>query len=329
MDQILTESTDKLIWIYRQVHKDYRWKNSSSMNNLIALSHIMNDKDYSKQDIDRVNDYIKGKTGSFSCYRQKSILFSALLVLGFSDPENKFDILRDYEQRLKDAGFRSYTYRPVTAYSLLFTCEEAKIDEKIAKAYKIFTEMRKDHPWLTSGDDYPLSVLLASSEDSVATIMKDIESLYHSLNKVGLSRGNSLQFLSHILSLSAESKGDKATRCRMLYDYFKKNELKIYSANYGALGLLTLLAEKSQEAAQEVLVLSNYLRENRSIRWLGRETLFLTATALVSTIFLQKTQNNKVLTETKSHVTVENIIAAQTAAMLGATCAVTAVASNS
>lgn len=329
MDYVLRESMDNLISIYSQVNKDYKWKNSSSMNNLIALAHIMNQKGYSKQDIDRVNAYIKDNTGPFCCYRQKSILFSALLLLAFPDPENKFDILQDYEQRLKVAGFRSYTYRPVTAYTLLLTCDEARIDEKIAKAYEIFTEMRKDHPWLTSGDDYPLSVLLASSEESIPTIMDDIESLYYALNKVGLNRGNGLQFLSHILSLSPEANSSKATRCKALYDFFKKNKHKLFSSNYASLGLLTLLAEKSQEAAQEVLGASNYLRENRTIRWLGKESLFLTATALVSTILLQNMQNQNALTETSSYVTVEHLIAAQTAAMLGATCAATAVASNS
>lgn len=329
MDYVLKESIDNLIGIYTQVNKDYKWKNSSNMNNLIALSHIMNERDYSKQGLDKVNAYIKANTGPFSCYRQKSILFSALLLLGFPDPENRFNILQDYEQRLKDAGFRSYTYRPVTAYTLLLICEETKIDEKITKAFEIFTEMRKDHPWLTSGDDYPLSVLLASSEESIRTIMNDIESLYHSLNKVGLSRGNGLQFLSHILSLSAESNENKAARCKMLYDFFKQNKLKVYSTNYASLGLLTLLAEKSQEAAQEVVVVSNYLIEDRNTRWLGRETLFLTATALVSTILLQNFQNKKALIDTNAYITLENLIAAQTAAMLGATCAATAVASNS
>jgi len=189
--------------------------------------------------------------------------------------------------------------------------------------------MRKDHPWITSGDDYPLSVLLAGADDAVGTIMKDIESLYHALNKVGLSKGNGLQFLSHILSLSPESNVDKAERCKSLYDFFKQNKLKVYATNYAALGLLTLLAERSQDAAQDVVSVSNYLREDRSIRWLGQETLFLTATALVSTILLKSIQNPKALIETNSYVTVDHLIAAQTAAMLGATCAATAVASNS
>jgi hypothetical protein len=161
MEQSLRTKADRLISIYKQVSKDYRWKNSSNMNNLIALSYIMKDKNYNRGVLDRVNDYIKKNTGVFSCYRQKSILFSALLYLNFPDPEAKFDILLDYEQKLKENGFRSYTYRPITAYTLLLTSKPAEVDQKLAKAYEIFREMRKNHPWLTSGDDYPLSILFS------------------------------------------------------------------------------------------------------------------------------------------------------------------------
>ena len=328
MDAVLKENSNNLIKIYRQVYKDYKWKNSSNMNNLIALAHIMNEKEYSREAINTVNQYIARKTGPFSCYRQKSILFSALLALSFPDPENKFDTLQEYEMRLKDAGFRSYTYRPVTAYTLLLTCDGGQIDERIAKGYEIFTRMRKDHPWLTSGDDYPLSILLASSQDSVDTIMKEIEDLYNSLHRIGFNRGNGLQYLAHILSLSSENYEYNVSRCKALYDYFRQNNMKVYSSNYGALGLLTLMADRSQEAAQDVLIVNKYLREDRTIRWLGKETLFLTAVALASNILLRNLQNSKVLIEVNSCVTIEHLIAAQTAAMLGATCAATAVAAN-
>lgn len=328
MDQVLRDNSNNLIDIYRQVYKDYKWKNSSNMNNLIALAHILNEKDYSKERIDTVNEYIKMNTGPFSCYRQKSVLFSALLALSFPDPKSKFDTLQDYELRLKEKGFRSYTYRPVTAYTLLLTCEGKKIDERIAKGFEIFTRMRKDHPWLTSGDDYPLSILLASSQESVETIMQEIDDLYKALYSTGFIRGNGLQYLSHILSLSPESDEYNVAKCKALYDYFRKSNMKIYSSNYGALGLLTLMAERSQEAAHDVLLVNRYLRENRTIRWLGKETLFLTAVALASCLLLKKLQNSKALIEVNSCITVQHLISAQTAALLGATCAATAVASN-
>jgi len=329
MNVSLKEQADNLIRIYTQVNKDYKWKNSSNMNNLIALSHVMKEKAYSKEAIDRVNSYIKKNTGAFSCYRQKSVLFSALLVLDFADPETHFNILLNYEKRLKEYGFRSYTYRPVTAYTLLLTCEEEKIDERIGKAYEIFSKMRKNHPWLTSGDDYPLSILLAASDKSLQNIMDQIESLYDALHRVGFSRGNGLQFLSHILSLTPESDRDKALRCKELYDFYKARKLKIYSANYGSLGLLTLLSESSREAAEEVAEASRYLRENRGMRWLGKETVFLTAASLVSAKQIKNMKENSGILETNALITVESLIAAQTAAMLGATCAAAAAASSS
>ncbi|NLL52339.1 MAG: DUF4003 domain-containing protein [Peptococcaceae bacterium] len=321
MDLSLRLNVDKLINIYRQVSKDFKWKNSGNMNNLIALSYVMKGKDYIKEEIEQVNAYLKQNTGPFSCYRQKSVLFSALLVLNFPDPKAKFDILLDYEERLKQSGFRSYTYRPVTAYTLLLTCAPNKVDLRIAKAYEIFKAMRKAHPWLTSGDDYPLSILLAETEKPTSVLMSEIEGLYQELHQAGFPRSNGLQFLSHVLSLSRENNKEKAERCRKLYTYFKENKLKVYSRNYGSLGLLTLLGGQSDKAAMTVKEVCEYLREDRSIRWLGKEALFLTATSLVTFVLLERIEKGSDLIQTNAFVTIESLMAAQNAAMLGATCA--------
>ncbi len=329
MDALLEQMTSKLAANYKQINKDYRWKNSANMNNLISLSYVMKGKEYSRENIDRINTYISQNTSPFSCYRQKSILFSSLLYLNFPDPESKFDILLDYEERLKMSGFRGYTYRPVTAYTLLLSCDPGKVDVRISQAFEIFTEMRKNHPWLTSGDDYPLSILLTETERPISGIMADIEDLYNSLNEAGFSKSNGLQFLSHVLSLSSEDNKAKAFKCRKLYKYFAENKLKVYSNNYGSLGLLTLLEDESDSVAAEVKEVSQYLAEDRSIRWLGKETNFLTATSLVAFHRLEKEKNKTKLIHTNAYITIEALIAAQNAAMLGATCAATAASAGS
>ncbi|MGI5901872.1 MAG: DUF4003 domain-containing protein [Desulfitobacteriia bacterium] len=315
------EMADKLVRIYKQLKKDFRWKNSSQMNNLIALSYLMKGKEYFREDIERVNTYIKENTGPFSCYRQKSVLFSALLYLNYPDPEIKFDLLLDYENRLKEKGFRSYTYRPVTAYTLLLTCEPGKVDSRLELAYEIFSEMKKSHPWLTSGDDYPLSILLAGSGRSVSALIAEIEDMYESLNEAGFSKSNGLQFLSHILCLSAQNNWEKARKCRELFELFKDHKIRIYSANYGSLGLLTLLENESNSAALEVIEVCKYLSSLNSIRWLGRRTLFLTATSLVAHLKLETLKNRNEILHTNAYITIESIIVAQNAAMLGAICA--------
>ncbi|NLI92816.1 MAG: DUF4003 domain-containing protein [Peptococcaceae bacterium] len=328
MEHLLQDKANELIRIYKLVNKDYRWKNSSNVNNLIALSYVMKGRAYNKAEIDRVNDYIKKNTGPFSCYRQKSILYSVLLLLNYSDPEAKFDILLDYEDRLKSSGFKSYTYRPVTAYTLLLTCRSAEIDQRLAKAHQLFVEMRRNHPWLTSGDDYPLSILMAKEKESVSQIMKNIENIYSELHEAGFSKSNGLQFLSHILSFSSENTSEKVLRCKKLYDFFKDNKLKVYSSNYGALGLLTLLKGKSDEAARDTIGISRVISEEKGLKWLGKETIFLTSSSLVCDYFLESMKNREVI-ETTAFITMEALLAAQTAAMLGATCAASAAASGS
>lgn len=328
MKELQARAAD-LVEIYKKVSKDYMWKNSNNMNNMIALSHVLNDTAYKKTEIDKVNKYIIDNTSPFSCYRQKSVLYATFLYLNFPDPEAKFDLLLDYEQKLKAMGFRSYTYRPVTAYALLLTCEQNQIDARIAKAYEIFSRMRKNHPWLTSGDDYPLSILLAQAEKTTDVIMNEIEELYYELNSTGFGKSNGLQFLSHILGLSVEDNSAKAKRCREIYDIFKYNKMKVYSNNYASLGLLTLLDERGEQAAYQVLDLSKELANDRKFRWLGKETLFLTAASLVSSSYLDHYQRGSEVVQTTAFVTMEALISAQTAAILGATCTASAAASGS
>lgn len=328
MDKQLQEKAEQLLDIYNETSRDFRWKNSSGMNNLMALFHVIKGRAYSAERIAIINDYIKDNTGVFSCYRQKAVLFSALLDLNFPDPEQKFNLLLEYEEKLKEQGFRSYTYRPVTAYTLLLSCSQSEVDQRIAKAYRIFTEMRKNHPWLTSGDDYPLAVLLAESKVEISEIMYNIENIYDQLQEAGFSRSNGLQFLSHILNFSSEEDQVKAKRCYELYKFFKDNGQHIYSTYYSSLGLITLLAEKSKEAADKVLELAEYLKKDRRFRWLGRETIFLTAAALVSSQYLENMKKNNEVFQTVAFVTIEALIAAQTAIMLGATCTATAAASS-
>jgi len=334
MDQALKLKVNEMSDNYKQLRRDYHWRNSGSINNLIALSYVLKGKKYYREDIDRINAYIRENTGPFSCYRQKAILFSALLFLNFPNPEDKFNLLLDYELRLKANGFRSYTYRPVTAYTLLLTCEPSRVDGRIAQAYEIFKEIRKKHPWLTSGDDYPLSFLLAQTGRPASVLVAEIEGLYRNLHEAGFTKSNGLQLLSHVLSLSRENNKEKAERCRRLYEYFAENKLKVYPANYGSLGLLTLLEDPTQNTAMEVKELSEYLAEDKNMRWLGKEIRFLNAASLVSFHKLENMKNKNgliqanALTHTNAYITIEALIAAQNAAMLGAACAASAPSSG-
>lgn len=90
-----------------------------------------------------------------------------------------------------------------------------------------------------------------------------------------------------------------------------------------------MLEAQSEQAARKVKEVSQYLGEDRNIRWLGRETLFLTATSLVSFLMLESMKNGSELVQTNAFVTIEALMAAQNAAMLGATCAATAASSGS
>jgi hypothetical protein len=51
MDKQLQEKAEQLLDIYNETSRDFRWKNSSGMNNLMALFHVIKGRAYSAERI--------------------------------------------------------------------------------------------------------------------------------------------------------------------------------------------------------------------------------------------------------------------------------------
>lgn len=76
MDKQLRVKADKLQEIYNEASRDFRWKNSSNMNNLIALFHVMKGREYSAERIGIINEYIKDNTSVFPAIDKNLFFFS-------------------------------------------------------------------------------------------------------------------------------------------------------------------------------------------------------------------------------------------------------------
>ena len=189
--------------------------------------------------------HIKKTTGIFSYYRGTSmIILSSLFACKYDNPKQEFDKMLHYDKRMKEAGFKNSMYLPMANYALLATCREEWQIIRINKAIEIYKEMKKNHPWLTSGDDYPLSILLADSDMPVNNIIDNMEECYNLLNEYGFGKNNGLQFLSHILGFRKEENKVKVLRCKEIFDKLKENKMKVYSGGYAVIGFLSILGEK-------------------------------------------------------------------------------------
>ncbi len=328
MKSELKNKVDHMLDVYLKVAKDYKWENNLSQH-FAALTYVLKNKKFEKEKIEDMKKVIKENTGVFSNYRGYTMfILSMLLCSEYDNPKEEFIKMMDYDKKLKEEGFKNNMYLPIANYALLLTCEEDLIDTRTKKSYEIYLEMKKNHPWLTSGDDYPLCVLLANSEKPLDTSIKDIEECYKYLNENGFSKGNGLQFLSHILSLGDESNSSKANRCVKIYDCLKENKLKIYSTYYASLGLITLISKNTDEAIDDLIDVAQYLNGLKKYKWLGKGMNVLIASAIVCNEYIEDMSNEKDLISTTLGITVEALIAAQTAAIIAGVAASSAAASS-
>lgn len=329
MNSNLRNKVDEMLNLYMVISKDFKWENHLT-NHFAALTYITKNKSFNSDRIKSLKNYIKDNTGIFSYYRgHMTHTLSVLLNSEFQNPEEKFSTMLIYDKKLKEAGFKNSIHLPIANYALLLTCTENEVDSRIPKAFEIYCEMKKNHPWLTYGDDYPISVLAAANPKSVTAIINEMEECYSNLHSFGFSRGNSLQFLSHILSFSSEDADIKAQKCRRIYERLKEDKLKLYNNYYAPLGFLSLLGKESDKAVDVLIDLSLYMKDLKKYKWLGNGTNVLLASGIVCSEFINEHKNNKDVIETSIGISIEALIAAQTAASIAAVTAASSAAASS
>ena len=324
MDGQVKEKLERLIGLFQQVSGEFKWEQSLT-NHFTALTYTLNNKEFDKEKIENVRKHMKQTTGMFSYYRGTSlIILSALLACKYDNPNEEFNKMLNYNEKMKAAGFKNSMYLPMANYALLATGKEGWAETRINKAIEIYKEMKKNHPWLTSGDDYPLSVLLADSDMPVNNIIENMEECYNLLNENGFSKTNGLQFLSHILGFRKEENKIKVLRCKEIFDKLKENKMKVYSGGYPIIGFLSILGEEAHVAVEQVIDVVKILQSTKKYKWLTKETHLFTAAALVSDLYINNMKSQKDLIQTAIGISIEALIAAQTVAVIAAASAASA-----
>lgn len=325
MDSSVNQLLDKFENNYKMIGKEYKWSSSQLINTFSALIYTLSGDDFNKEEMESMHSLIKETTGIFSHYRGYDKFFiSALLLTKYDNPDESFLKLLKYEDKLKEGGFSRGTYSGLAAYTLLTLSKDENVNTYIRKAKLIYDRMREKHFWLTGQDDYPLAILLSLSEDNVDAITNRVENLFNMLHNAGFSKTNSLQFLSHILSFGSDSDEIKVQKCQDILDYFKNKKIRINNTNYGTIGLMALMFDKEYELLDEIIEVIDYLKQLKEFKWIGKEILLLIASSIVTAKNIDKYKEHEELLKTNLGLTIQAIIAAQTAAMVASISAISA-----
>ena len=302
---------------YMSVSKAFRWE-QNLYHHFVALMVTQADKNVDTERIKQAQLIIKDNTGIFSEFRSHSFMLGGLISLESDTVESVFNQINRCEQYLKSAGFRGGQYLPLTAFTLYKCSEKNEPNELAQKAFKLYLDMKANHPWITNNDDYAMAILLANADLRV----EKSEFIYNRLNELGLSKGNELQALSHILAFSDRQLDEVVARCMHLKDTLKKNGMAIYSSKYSILGVVTLIALEDESIENQWLSAIKHLQTMKTYKWLGKDVNMILASSLVCSEWIKEFTNNN-LDVVVVGITLETILAAQMAAMLAATTAVT------
>jgi hypothetical protein len=320
MKPIYSEQLNKMTEYYLSLEKKYRWDNALTKH-MIALSHVLNKKDLNINQIEEVKTLIKNETGAFSMFRTSVLTLSGLLSAREINPTGEMRRIIKLQPKLKEYGFKNGTYLPVTLYTVAGIALDHEVDVLSEKAKTIYNEMKSNHPFLTSGDDYALAYLLAKNNLDTSII----ETYYQALSNEKFGKSNGLQMLSHLLTYSSLSVSETVEKTSRVMNRLKESKLKLYSDYYSVVGMITLLSENDENLVDDVIEIAQYLQTAKKYKWLGKGMNVMFATAIVASTYIDE---SKELISTTLSVSIESIIAAQQAAMIAAISASTIAATS-
>jgi hypothetical protein len=293
---------------YELLRKAFIWDHDLTKH-LVALQYTLENKRVDVEKIKIIKDHLKSNTGIFSSFRGSSMFaICGLLAATSEDPKKQLDEMINNQNLLKNVGFKNSQYLPTALYALSQLTLEENMDTLLNRAHDIYLDMKKNHPFLTSGDDYAFSILLATSDHSLSKI----EAYYEALSKASFTKSNGLQMLSHIMAFHEGDLLEKTRKLEEIYQILKENKIKAYDKAYPALGLLSML-DDSEKTITNFVELVKYLKKMKRYKWLDRNMLMLIAGAILA----GDTMKDEV-SSTSIQVTIQSIIAAQQAAMIAA-----------
>ncbi|WP_026896171.1 DUF4003 family protein [Clostridiisalibacter paucivorans] len=301
--------------IYTDMRLKFKWKLPSQVLGMLPLIYVINDKKFDMELYEDVVDYIKKNTGFFSPIKsQQTYSIAALLISNYEDPKYKFDQLLVCIDKMKEYGFKKGPYLGISSFILL---EEKDLDKRLENTSKIFKGMKENHKFLTSQDDYPLAIMLAKDLKDEEKVILDMEYYYASLAETKFKKGNELQLMSQLLTLSESDLRDSIVeRCKEMYNIFKQNNIKVRRVLYPSIALLVLFNVDLEKEINTLKDLINRFKNEKHFKW-NRDINIILSIILLLLNTIDKNKNDKTI-ETGLNTIIQNIIQAQQIAMIAA-----------
>ncbi|MGM9968541.1 MAG: DUF4003 family protein [Rummeliibacillus sp.] len=252
---------------YDKITNYLSWTVDKRILLMLASHYSAMGKTFSYASFETVIDEIKKQTSWFSTLRSSSnLLYSvAMLLDGKKEPQQSVSELIKNEEILKQANFKRSVYSYISALFLTEDLEQKQIHAENAK--RLYDDIRKRHPFLTSHEDMAYSVLLSNNEEEPELRAKTMNRYYTELRNNNFSLGNHLQWLSQIMTINSPDYQEHMVPyiVQIRSDLIQRN-VKLKKEHYPLLGFLAIAGAKTEHIGQ-ITALYKEVTKMKIFRW--------------------------------------------------------------
>jgi hypothetical protein len=307
--------------IYGEFNARRRWFQDPMVLRFAALTLVTTDAAPTRlaDDLFELAKQLRERAGWFGPLNSPIRFLLASILMRNGDGAESF--CREIERvqglfRARDLR-RGSIYEVMAILILRESDPDGVIDAAMVDRFKALYEMMKTyHWWLTGPDDYPACALLARRTEPPAEIGGRIEKFYEALVETGMSRGDPLQMVSHILYFNPREPAEVLNRFRALHDGFKRADISMWQTDYDELAILTFLDHRADEIVARVVRHRAHMAELSPKP--DRVMTFSLACATAFLELVRLTDDLKLIQDARTLSQVQAVIAARQAACAAA-----------
>lgn len=252
-----------------QLKNHFIWENSA-IYPLCASLYIEKELEVDILKIKEAKELIKEETGVFSDFRGNLLMVLATKLAMVEQPRERFERVKKIYELFK-IRFLGSPYLALAAFTLAEQVAEEDDKKAVEQTIRVYEKMKKEHPFLTSKEDFSFASLFAISQMPEDEAIMRMEKCYRLLNDQFFS-SNAVQSLSHALAFGEESEEVKCRRLMTLFSRLKENGCKYGTGiELATLGLLALLTKDSEieETIKDILEVNRYLLDSHGFGAFG------------------------------------------------------------
>lgn len=256
----LIHRCELLVQNRKAIQKVFKWENDAM---LLAGSSFYVGMDL-EADTNRLKfceDVLKRKTGIFSAYRGNTKMPILCKMATKENPEQYFAEIDEIVHQMKDIKWIDNDYKILSAMTLRDHTEMDNIPECLHEMLRLYEGMKKNHPWLTDGEDVPFAALLVTSGMDVDVLLDEMERCYQDLGKKFRNK-NAVQSLSHVLAVNPVDTTEKCQRVEDIFNQLKEQKHKYPSGfELAVLGTLAMLNVSTETLVEEIIDADDFLKK--------------------------------------------------------------------